>query len=47
MIYLANGTTVTAISGDYAGAAGSNHVFRHGMNCGAIRANRAAGYGKN
>ena len=26
-IYLANGTTVTAISGDYAGAAGSNHGF--------------------
>src|ERR1700750_1391953 len=25
--YLANGTTVTAISGDYAGAAGSNHGF--------------------
>jgi hypothetical protein len=24
-IYLANGTTITAISGDYAGAAGSNH----------------------
>jgi phage terminase large subunit-like protein len=24
-IYLANGTTLTAISGDYAGAAGSNH----------------------
>jgi len=24
-IYLANGTTVTAISGDYQGAAGSNH----------------------
>jgi phage terminase large subunit-like protein len=24
-IFLANGTTVTAISGDYAGAAGSNH----------------------
>ena len=26
-IYLANGTTITAISGDYAGAAGSNHGF--------------------
>ena len=26
-IYLANGTTVTAISGDYAGAAGSDHGF--------------------
>jgi len=26
-IYLANGTTVTAISGDYQGAAGSNHGF--------------------
>ena len=26
-ICLANGTTVTAISGDYAGAAGSNHGF--------------------
>ena len=26
-IYLANGTTATAISGDYAGAAGSNHGF--------------------
>jgi len=26
-IYLANGTTVTAISGDYAGAVGSNHGF--------------------
>jgi hypothetical protein len=24
-IFLANGTTITAISGDYAGAAGSNH----------------------
>ena len=46
-IYLANGTTVTAISGDYAGAAGSNHGFSSGMNSGAIRANRAAGYGKN
>ena len=26
-IYLANGTTISAISGDYAGAAGSNHGF--------------------
>jgi len=26
-IYLDNGTTVTAVSGDYAGAAGSNHGF--------------------
>jgi hypothetical protein len=26
-IFLANGTTITAISGDYAGAAGSNHGF--------------------
>jgi len=26
-IYLTNGTTATAISGDYAGAAGSNHGF--------------------
>jgi hypothetical protein len=26
-IYLANGTTLTAISGDYQGAAGSNHGF--------------------
>jgi phage terminase large subunit-like protein len=26
-IFLANGTTVTAISGDYQGAAGSNHGF--------------------
>ncbi len=26
-IYLANGTTATAISGDYQGAAGSNHGF--------------------
>ena len=26
-IYLANGTVITAISGDYAGAAGSNHGF--------------------
>src|SRR5437763_14512183 len=26
-IYLANGTTITALSGDYAGAAGSNHGF--------------------
>jgi phage terminase large subunit-like protein len=26
-IFMANGTTITAISGDYAGAAGSNHGF--------------------
>ena len=26
-IYLANGTTLTAISGDYQGAAGSNHAL--------------------
>ena len=42
-IYLANGTTITAISGDYAGAAGSNHGFVSYDELWAYSRNRAAG----
>jgi phage terminase large subunit-like protein len=47
-IYLANGTTVTAISGDYQGAAGSNHrlVSCPMMSFGAMSPSQAQGCGK-
>lgn len=44
-IFLANGTTVTAISGDYQGAAGSNHGFVSTTSYGAT-ASPVPGYGK-
>jgi phage terminase large subunit-like protein len=48
-IYLANGTTVTAISGDYYIRAqqAQTTALCPTMSCGAIRVSPASGYGKN
>jgi hypothetical protein len=45
-IYLNNRTTVTAISGDYSGAAGSNHGLCPMTSCGVMSASPVSGCGK-
>ena len=45
-IYLANGTILTAISGDYQGAAGSNHGFVSYNELGVMCRNHQSAYGK-
>jgi phage terminase large subunit-like protein len=45
-IYLANGTTLTAISGDYQGAAGSNHGLVSYDELWATRRKHQPSYGK-
>ena len=46
-IYLANGSTLSAISNDFAGAAGSTTAGSPMTSFGLTRVNRAEGFGKN